>query len=105
MGRQPISSERRSADESSIRVWDMVAGTSNAPSRSVSKREAVRAFKEALAFIASDYRQAVSLLHDRSSTSLRRGEVGHEAGARPSAGCTEIRSKKSRGLPAEVVFA
>ena len=62
-GRQPITTDRRSMDESSVRVWDMVAGTSHTPSRSVSKREAVRAVKEALALIAPDYRQAVLLVH------------------------------------------
>lgn len=41
----------------------MAVGTSDTPSRSVSKREAVHAVNEALAAIAPDYRQAISLVH------------------------------------------
>lgn len=62
-GRARISHERKSIEDSTVDLFNLLVGPGRTPSRSVARREAVTAVEQAVACLPDRYRQAVQLVH------------------------------------------
>ncbi len=62
-GHVRISGKRKDIEDSTVDLFNTLAGPGRTPSRSVARREAITAVEQAVASLPDHYRQAVQLVH------------------------------------------